>query len=185
MNNTNAFHLVAQQPWWARTTSLPIFTITLRHTKIGSTPLDKWSACRRDLYLVTHNIHKRQASMHPAGFQTHIPSKRAAADPRLRPGGHWDRLHRYTLWEECSFWMLRISGSYSNTVTVNYGAECGLLIWWDKHTRLQFTTILRIYIAVSKTGFSVYLEHCDLYPCSVVMVPSGVQYRHLYDGVTH
>jgi len=27
------------------------FTITLRHTTLGRTPLDKWSARRRDLYL--------------------------------------------------------------------------------------------------------------------------------------
>jgi hypothetical protein len=25
------------------------------------------------------------------GIRTHDPSKRAAADPRLRPHGHWDR----------------------------------------------------------------------------------------------
>jgi hypothetical protein len=30
------------------------------------------------------------------GIRTHNPSKRAAADPRLRPRGHWDR-HVYTL----------------------------------------------------------------------------------------
>jgi len=27
------------------------FTITLRHTTLGRTPLDEWSARRRDLYL--------------------------------------------------------------------------------------------------------------------------------------
>jgi hypothetical protein len=32
------------------------FTITLRHTTLGRTPLDEWSARRRDLYLTTHNI---------------------------------------------------------------------------------------------------------------------------------
>ena len=26
----------------------------------------------------------------PSGFRTRSPSKRAAADPRLRPRGHWD-----------------------------------------------------------------------------------------------
>ena len=35
------------------------FTITLRHTIRGRTPLDEWSARRRDLYLKTHNTHKR------------------------------------------------------------------------------------------------------------------------------
>jgi hypothetical protein len=45
------------------------FTITLfRHTTLGRTPLDEGPARRRDLYLTTHNIHKRQTSMPPAGF---------------------------------------------------------------------------------------------------------------------
>jgi hypothetical protein len=36
------------------------FTITLfRHTTLGRTPLDEGSARRRDLYLTTHNTHKR------------------------------------------------------------------------------------------------------------------------------
>jgi len=58
------------------------FAITLRHTTLGRTPLDKWSTRRRDLYLTTHNIHKRQTSMSPAAFEP--------ADPRLSPRGHWD-----------------------------------------------------------------------------------------------
>jgi len=40
-----------------------------RRTKVGRTPLDKLSARRRDLYLTTHNNHKRQTSMRPAGFE--------------------------------------------------------------------------------------------------------------------
>jgi hypothetical protein len=28
--------------------------------------------------------------MPPGGIRTHNPSKRAAAEPRLRPRGHWD-----------------------------------------------------------------------------------------------
>jgi hypothetical protein len=44
------------------------FTITLRHTTLGRTPLYEWSARRRDLYLTTHNTHNRQTSIPPAGF---------------------------------------------------------------------------------------------------------------------
>ena len=40
------------------------FEITLRHTTLSRTPLDEWSALRRDLYLTTNNIHKRQKSIH-------------------------------------------------------------------------------------------------------------------------
>jgi hypothetical protein len=50
------------------------FTITLRHTTLGRTPLDEWSARRRDLYLTTHNTQKRQTSMPPAGFEPAIPA---------------------------------------------------------------------------------------------------------------
>jgi hypothetical protein len=48
--------------------------ITLRHTKLGRTPLDEWSARRRDLYLTTQNTHKRQTFMLPAGFEPTIPA---------------------------------------------------------------------------------------------------------------
>jgi len=34
-----------------------------RHTTFGRTPLDEWSARRRDLYLTTHNTHNRQTSI--------------------------------------------------------------------------------------------------------------------------
>ena len=45
---------------------------TLRHTTVGRTPLDEWSARRRDLYLTTHNTHNRQTSMPPVGFESTI-----------------------------------------------------------------------------------------------------------------
>jgi len=45
---------------------------TQRRTTVGRTPLDKWSACRRDLYLTTHNIHNRQTSMPPVRFEPTI-----------------------------------------------------------------------------------------------------------------
>jgi hypothetical protein len=48
------------------------FTITLRHTILGRTPLDEWSARRRNLYLTTHNTHKIQTSVPPVGFEPAI-----------------------------------------------------------------------------------------------------------------
>jgi len=50
------------------------FTITFSHTTLGKTPLDEWSARRRDLYLTTHNTHKRQTSMPPARLKHPIPA---------------------------------------------------------------------------------------------------------------
>ena len=45
---------------------------TQRLTTVGRTPLDDWSARRRDLYLTTHNTHNRQTSMPPVGFEPKI-----------------------------------------------------------------------------------------------------------------
>jgi hypothetical protein len=45
-----------------------------RHTTQGRTPLDKWSARLRDLYLTKHNTHKRQTSIPPAEFEPAIPA---------------------------------------------------------------------------------------------------------------
>jgi hypothetical protein len=41
-----------------------------RHTTVGRTPLDEGPARRRDLYLITHNTHKRQTSI--MGFEPTI-----------------------------------------------------------------------------------------------------------------
>ena len=47
-------------------------TIALRHITLDKTPLDEWSARRRDFCLTTHDIHKRQISMPPVGFEPAI-----------------------------------------------------------------------------------------------------------------
>jgi len=44
-------------------------SLSLDNTTLGKTPLDQWSALRRDLYLTTHNTHTRQTSMTQAGFE--------------------------------------------------------------------------------------------------------------------
>jgi hypothetical protein len=67
------------------------FTITFRHITLGRTPLDEWSARRRDLK-PDNTQQSQQTDIHaPGGMRTHDPSKRAAVDPHLRPHGHWDR----------------------------------------------------------------------------------------------
>jgi len=50
------------------------FTIALSHTTVGKNPLDEWSARYRHLYLTTHNSHKRQTCMLPAGLKPTIPA---------------------------------------------------------------------------------------------------------------
>ena len=50
------------------------FTITLRHTTLGKTPLDGWSVRCRDIYLTTHNTHNRHIFMSPTVFEPAIPA---------------------------------------------------------------------------------------------------------------
>jgi hypothetical protein len=45
---------------------------TQRRTTVDSTPLDEWSARRRDLYLTTHNTHNKQISVPPVEFKPTI-----------------------------------------------------------------------------------------------------------------
>jgi hypothetical protein len=61
---------------------------TQRRTTVGRTPLDEWSARCRDLYLTTISTDRHTC---PGRILTHDLSRRATADRRLRPHGHWDR----------------------------------------------------------------------------------------------
>jgi hypothetical protein len=56
--------------------------ITLRHTTLGRTPLDEWSAQRRELYLTTPNTHKRHTSLafEPANPASQRPHPTHALD---------------------------------------------------------------------------------------------------------
>ena len=68
---------------------------TQRGTTVGRTPLNEWSAHRRDLYLTTHDTHNRQISMPPVGFEPTISAgERPQAAHLLRswvriPPGAW------------------------------------------------------------------------------------------------
>ena len=96
-NNAYVFFIWRNSPRWARASSFTRFLDhTQRRTTAGRTPLVEWLACRRDLYLTTHNTHNRQTPMPPSGIRTQIFSRRAAADIRLRPRGHWDR--QWCIW---------------------------------------------------------------------------------------
>ena len=74
-------------PWVMVSSFTRFLDHTQRRTTVGRTPLDEWSARRRDFYLISHNIQNRQTSMPPGGIW-------AAADLRLRQRGHWDRFVR-------------------------------------------------------------------------------------------
>jgi len=64
---------VPSPPQWDMASSFTKFLDhTQRRTTVGRTLLDEWSACRRDLYLTTHNTYNRQTSMSPVGLEPTI-----------------------------------------------------------------------------------------------------------------
>ena len=96
------------------------FYITHSNAPVGRTPLEEWSARRRDLHLTTHNTTDRHPS--PCGIRTHNLSRRAAADPSLSPRGHWDRpswnwvLEISTFQHYCSLITIRITGGKKSQI---------------------------------------------------------------------
>ena len=67
-------------------------------TTFAITPLDEWSARCRDLYLTTHNIHKKQISMPSAGFEPTIPASErpqtGTLDHAATGIGHFTKMFR-------------------------------------------------------------------------------------------
>ena len=89
--------LLTQQPppQWAMAPSFTRFLDhTQRRTTVGRIPLDEWSVRRRP----DNTQHSQQTNVHaPGGIRTHNPSRLGAADLRLWPHGHWDRLFLYNI----------------------------------------------------------------------------------------
>jgi hypothetical protein len=68
------------------------FLYHTRNQTHGTTPLDKWSARRRGLYLHKTQSINTDINIHAlSGIRTRDPSSKATAELSLRPRGHWDR----------------------------------------------------------------------------------------------
>jgi len=81
-------------PTWVMASSLLRFLDhTRRRSTVGRTPLDEWSARRRDLYLTTHNTHNRQTSMPAVGFEPTVSAgerpQTHALDRTATGTGYW------------------------------------------------------------------------------------------------
>ena len=61
--------------------------VTLSRTLLMSDQSDAVTSIQQ------HTTLTKDRQPNPGGNRTHIPSKRAAADPRHRSRGHWDWLH--------------------------------------------------------------------------------------------
>ena len=64
---------------------------SLRHTTLCRNSQEKWSARRRDLFLTTHDSHKRQTSMSLAGL---VPASERPQTTPARPLGSFFFSHR-------------------------------------------------------------------------------------------
>jgi hypothetical protein len=89
--------MAQQPPKGPRPLSYRNFMITLRHTTLCRTPLDKWSARSRNLYLTKHNTRNRQTYRLPAGFELTIttserPQTHASDSAATEIGVLWHRV---------------------------------------------------------------------------------------------
>jgi len=85
----NYFSSIPQQPPVGQGLHIIEASRSYSHTTLGTTPLDEWSAQRTDLYLTTHNTHKRHTSMPPVGFEPAIPESEQSQTHSL------DRTYNY------------------------------------------------------------------------------------------
>jgi hypothetical protein len=108
---------MAQQPLVGRGFLISEALRSLRHATPGGTPLGEWSARRRDLYLTTHNTHKRRTSVPPARFKPAVPASdrphtnaldRAAAGIGFRRVWCWHIILKLTVIVRILFeWLVR------------------------------------------------------------------------------
>jgi hypothetical protein len=93
--NSALFYFVAQKPLtWVQAASLLTFldhTILGTHT-LGRTPLNEWSARRRGRYLPNTQQTQKKNIHALSEIRTRDPKIQVAADQRLRPHSHRDRL---------------------------------------------------------------------------------------------
>jgi len=102
-------------PQWAKASS---FTRFLDHTQTHSSRYDfsgrVISSSQRPL--PDNTQHSQQTDRHaPGGIRTHILSRRAAADLRVRPDGQWDR-------PRCT--VLTFNSLYASDLGAPYGTGC-------------------------------------------------------------
>ena len=93
---------------------------TQRRTTICRTPLDEWSALRRDLYLTTHDTHNRQISMPPVGFEPKISAGERPEAARL--------LRLAYVWSLNGYWEKNVIQRRYRPLTLHFPAK------WRKNT---------------------------------------------------
>jgi hypothetical protein len=144
------------------------YAITLRHTTIGRTPLNEWSARRRDLYLTTPHSHNRKSPSQEE-FGPSIPVRDKpqthALERALSRTGH--------LTWHCSIWNTNASlntkeGKKSATLShsFNFFYILSFRVYFSSHQVLLpiCTSIATLYIVVSQI-FGCVTKVCYVCVC--------------------
>ena len=134
-----------------------LFLMFLDHTKrrstVGRTPLDEWSARRRDLYLTTHNTHNRQISMLPVGFEPTI-SAVERPDQLVAETSTWQHTTLTTDKYPCPRW-------YSNPRSQHVSGLWPLACWdrgFESHRGHGYFSVVSVVccqVEVSATSWSL------------------------------
>ena len=125
-------------------------TITTRHVTVGRTPLDEWSARRRDLNLITHNNHKKL----PRFWRGSNPQSHQASGRRPMP------------------YAVRLLGSAESSVIVSFG-----MLFSTRQTFAYVNTLrtgeadLRFHITTVQDGWrkSAFLTRA-CFPCTIHLI---------------
>jgi len=126
-------------PQWIRASS---FTKFLDHTQwritVGRTSLDEWSAPSQRP-LPDNTQHSQQTDIHaPGGIRTHNLSRRASAERRLKPRGHWDRAQVPPTCITINVWPPQGGNNYLLTYTMQQSPS------WEANRFSASQEILRI-----------------------------------------
>ena len=135
---------------WPGSLQYGCFTITLRHRTLSRTPLEEWSALPRSL--LPDNT--QQTDIHAtSGIRTRNPSKRKAADPHLRPLGHWDRFVKFC-------YSLKLTAYSFHNVVEGWGIK---LKWeWLELGALWQMRLLSVTAKLESSVINYYIPYCGL-----------------------
>jgi len=136
---------------------------TQRYTTVCRTPLDEWSARRRYPYKKTHDIHNRQTSMPPTGFEHTVsvgerPDSYAVNRAATGPGQLW--LTRAIRVEETAYLEQCCGSNWSSRVRTFHGSPVRIIrflcdIAWDLYSSRSTTANLTSLLV----GFPIVLCH--------------------------
>jgi hypothetical protein len=118
------------------------------HTAVRRTPLDEWSARRRDL--TAHNTHNHASG----GIQTRNHSKRSALDNCLRPICPWEWHTRTHTLHTHGFVDTRV---YKDSYIQRY---ISVIILYEPQRRFTSNCILHRYLLKARDCVSAHLRLC-------------------------